>query len=297
MKVKLLPFLWILGITLLVSGSAYGIYFFHLDQGLSKRQDSRYQITSIVQTGEDCDALNTNFLAELLGLSADSQTNLFQFDLKKAHEKIAMCPLIKEAEVKRLRPSAVYIDYTIRKPMALLYDYENIAIDEEGFLFPAEPFFPTRNLPEIYLGLKQILNPEKEFIWYEPMQGKELALSFKILSLLTKPPFSESFLVKRIDVSRAFHKSQGKKEIILLLEERVKIKKDGKTTFIFPKILRLNPKGIEQQLSNFLVLQNKMHKDYYTQLISKAWTSSEIRFQPKIVDFRIPTLAYVQKND
>lgn len=294
---KLFPYLWILGITLLISGSAYGIYFFHLDQGLSKRQDSRYQITSIVQTGEDSDALPTNFLAELIGLSADSQMNLFQFDPKKANEKIAMCPLIKESEVKRLRPTAVYIDYTVRKPIALLYDYENIAIDEEGYLFPAEPFFSVKNLPEVYLGLKQLLPEEKEFVWYEPMQGRELALSFKLLSILKKHPFSESFLVKRIDVSRAFHKSHGKKEIILILEERVKIKKEGKTVFIFPKILRLNPKGVEQQLSNFLVLQNKMHKDYYAQLVSKAWASSEIRFQPKIVDFRIPTLAFVQKND
>lgn len=297
MKGKISMLLWIFGSTLLVSGSAYGIYFFRLHHGLSKRQDPKFQITSIVQTGETCEALKTNYLAELIDLSSDEAINLFEFDPNKAEEKLLMSPLIKEAEVKRLRPSAVYIDYSVRKPVALLYDYENIALDEEGFLFQAEPFYPAKNLPEIYLGLINTLPADSEFIWYKPLQGKEIHLALQILHLLKRSPFSESFVVKRIDVSRAFNKSYGKKEIVLWLEERVKIKKEGKTVFIFPKILRLNPKDLQQQLSNFLLLQEKMQKDYYAQLAHRSFMSQEVRFQPKILDFRIPDLAFVQKNE
>ena len=48
---------------------------------------------------------------------ADPPTQLYAFDLKKAEQKLLASPLIANAKIKRLPPSALYIDYEVRKPL------------------------------------------------------------------------------------------------------------------------------------------------------------------------------------
>ncbi len=218
--------------TLIISGGTAFYLHYWLPLEKQRENDPRFNIVSIIQTGPQKEALKTVYLAELLSISCDRPTSIYRFNCKKAEAKLLKSPVIKEAHVTVLAPGSVYIDYTVRKPIAWLGNYHNRAIDEEGHVFPIYPFFTPKNLPEIYLSKKS--NP------------KELALAFKILKLL--PP--QTFSLKRIDVANAFAPSCGSREIVLITE----------STY-----LRLSTKNYQQELGNYLSLRPELSSD--TQII------------------------------
>ena len=62
---------------------------------------------------------------------------------------------------------------------------------------------------------------------------------------------------------------------------------------MFPKILRLAPKDYAQQLGNFFSLRKNMIEDYRRQLASLQQGGT---FSPRIIDLRIPQLAFVENR-
>ncbi len=245
-----------------------------------------YRISAIIQTGPEKEALKTAYLAELLGLSVDCPTQLYAFNEKKAESQLLASPLIASAKVQRLPPSTLYIDYEVRKPVARLSDFNNTAIDAEGHLFPIDPFFPPKRLPEIYLGVPANSG------W--KIQSPYLDLALEILQFLETAPWKEGLRIQRIDVSNAFAPSLGQREVVLFTEEEMSVRKtDGEIVCVFPKILRIAPKEYTQQLSNFFALRRSMMEDYRRQLASMQEGG---RFAPRIVDLRIPQLAFVEKG-
>ena len=90
-------------------------------------------------------------------------------------------------------------------------------------------------------------------------ENKEIAVDEGSDSNVRVPNPSAKFCVDKIDVSRAFADSYGKREIILSLHDKVTIKKSNKeVTLIFPKVLRLNCKEYAKQIGNFIGLNQKM---------------------------------------
>lgn len=265
----------------------------------ARLQNPSHRITAIVQTGPEKEALKTVYLAELLGLSADRETNLFAFDLKQGEEKLLASPLIAKAKIKRWQPETLYIDYEVRKPIAWLGDYQNTAIDREGYIFPVAPFFSPKELPEIYLGLPPFGSGEDSMgrcggMWQTPIQNRYFDLAFEILQFLSGSAWEEGLRIKRIDVSNAFAPSLGQREIVLFTEEELSVTRGGQTIHcIFPKILRLAPKEYPQQLANFFSLRKSMLEDYRRQV---AQMSQSGRFSPRIVDLRIPQLAFIENH-
>ena len=136
-------------VTTLVSGGGY----LGIRKVFNAKPNARIKLTTIVQTGPQKEALKTAYLAELLNLSQDLPLSVAHFDLKLAKEKLLNSPVIKDAVVKILPPQALYVTYVVRQPLAALYDVQNGALDEEGYLFPLSPFFAPKTLPFIYLGL------------------------------------------------------------------------------------------------------------------------------------------------
>ena len=264
-----------------------------------KAQDPLYTIRALIQTGPEKEALQTAYLAELLGLSVDHPTNLYAFDLKTGQKKLQNSPLISRAKIKRMAPNALYVDYEARKPIAMLGDYVNTAIDKEGYLFPVTPFFSPKELPEIFLGLPSFGQEEDGFDrkggkWNEPLSGKYLSLAFEVLHFLEGSPWREGLRIKKIDVSRAFALSLGQREIILFTEEELVLNRGGVSKMcIFPKMLRLSPRDYTSQMLNFLSLRKKMMEDYSKQLENAALPESG-RFSFRIIDLRIPHLAFVE---
>jgi hypothetical protein len=164
--------------------------------------------------------------------------------------------VIKDAKVKLIEPDTIYVDYTVRQPLAWLYDFENIALDEEGVPFPVSPFFTPKKLPEVYLGIRN-------FYWNRPLKERSAQLALTILQLLSRL----SLNVKRLDVSKAYLPSLGRREVVLILDEQG-----------FTKTLRLTPKNFAQELGNYLELRGKLPA------------------AAQIIDLRIPQLAFIEER-
>ena len=186
--------------------------------------------------------------------------------------------------------AALYVDYTVRQPIAWIEDYVNIAIDKEGYLFPFTPFFSPKHLPQRFTsGLPPFGIPEADperpsAQWNTPMRGKYIDLAFKILAIVMDPKAAHAFSVKRIDVSNAFAESYGTREIVVMTEDRL-IKQKGVEVRI-PRILRLSTKNYAQELGNYLKLRE--------QLLAEEKQSPELQFKEKIIDFRIQKLAFIE---
>jgi hypothetical protein len=256
-----------------------------------KKNDRKYNISLIIQTGPQKEALRSLYLEELLGLSIDKPTNIYLFDEKEAKRKLLLSPVIEKAVVKKIKPSAIYIDYKVREPVALLYDLKNVAIDKKGNIFPVSPFFTPKNLPEIYLGDSSFLE-EMDF-WQKPLLTENVLLALKLLKILTTQEIP--FNIKRIDVSNIFA-SYGKREIVVILEHTLNVSQNEKeVALVFPRIIRLSLKDYQQQLGNYFILHNKMACDYKKQIVIKKETPSIIRFASKTIDLRISKLAFIDQ--
>ncbi|MBS4168508.1 hypothetical protein [Parachlamydia sp. AcF125] len=280
---------WILLSTVLVSGSVgMGIlYYLHLRD--LRTRDDQYNISAIVQTTSHTDALKTVFLAELLDLSIDRPTNLYRFNIEEAKRKLQACSLIKKAEIKKIKPSAIWIDYSMRQPIAFLGDFTNTALDENGFLFPFKPFFTPKKLPEIFLGnLKEF-----QKVWGSRLKGEHIKLALSLFNLVTKKCCSESMFIRKIDVSKAYAQSHGQRQIVLVFEELLERKINGKWTLcVFPRLVRLNTEQFHQGLANYLALRAFLNKQ--AGQLSVTEEMNQVRGNEVMVDLRIPHLAYIQ---
>ena len=217
------------------------------------RQSPKYYLCRILQTGPQKEALKTTYLAELMGISADRPILLSQFDPRIAQKKLLSSPVIQEAWVKLITPDTVYVDYTVRQPLAMLADFENTALDEKGIPFPLSPFFTPKKLTQVYLGISR-------FSWNERLIDTKTQLALTLLHLLKQLPLE----VRKIDVSQAFQGSLGKREVILVVDEQG-----------FSKYLRLTPKNFAQELGNYLELRK------------------ELPPVSQVIDLRLPQLGFV----
>jgi hypothetical protein len=271
---------WIVTSVVFISGGSYATWRHWLLKEQNKRKDPAYHIRFIVQTGPQKEALKTTFLAELLGLSADRPLSSLCFDAKKSTQDLLKCPAIQHAHVKLLTENTVYVDYTLRQPIAALYDYENIVFDEEGRLFPLIPFFSPKNLPLVSFDLLRA-----------PLQGRCFELALSILQLTS----ARSFRLLHIDLSKAFASSYGKREIVLQIEDEVICFCDGKELhFFFPCYLRLTVKNYPTELGNYLKLREQLYeKECRNVLSSPIEIPTEMHMPTKVIDLRIPDLAFI----
>lgn len=230
--------------------------------GLQKLTSQEYFIDTIVQTGPEKGALLSVFLSQILGLSIDKPQNFFLFDEKEAEKKLLSIGVIQEAIVKKERPNRVYIDYSLRQPVARIGDFTNTAIDLDKKLFPLAPFYSPKRLPEFYLGIKE---------FQHDLSGREIDLAFSIFGMLIKSDLHRDVFVERIDVSSAFSDSYGKREVVVTLEDR------GKKIY-----LRLTPRGYMKEIGYFLSMDKELQ-------VSSNQTID------RVIDLRIAKLAYVEE--
>lgn len=287
---------WIVASLFFVSCPSYCLFKHHLKK--RHHWDPKYVIDSIVQTGPQREALKTECLAELVGISSDHLYSAHAFNLTKAKQRLLKSPLISRAELKLIKPNTLYIDYTIRQPIAWLEDCTNIVIDKEGYPFPFSPFFSPKNLPSIYFGLAPFATPSPDPArpyaqWGVPLTGKYVDLALDILAMVSDPKVSDLFSVKRIDVSNAFAESYGTREIVLITED-IWISND--VHFFFPRILRLSTKNYAQELGNYLKLRHQLLEEERKTLVVPQGVGPVVRMKEKIIDFRIQKLAFIDEQ-
>ncbi len=286
---------WIVGSSFLVSVCCHHLFHHVVFPPPSKRAHHPETIQSIIQTSVQKEALKSEYLLELMRLSRNYPLLSKAFDPKVAEYLLLQSPLIQEAHVKMLGPSSVYVDYTVRQPIAWLSDYENIAMDKEGFIFPVYPFFSPKNLPEIIMGLPAFATraslPQLPLAtWNRPLQGKAVDLALEILQVV-QPYTKELFFLRRIDVSKAFENSYGKREILLILDNAYTKKNDLQV--IFPHIVRLSTQNYLQELGNYLALRAQLLEQTAKDLQVEEGVSSPYRVKAKIIDLRLEQLGFV----
>lgn len=288
----------ILSSVFLISGSSgAALYFYHYVK-VKKMRDEKFNIVAIAQTSSDSESLKTLYLSELLNLSIDRPSNLYRFNTKEAKKKLLASSLIKAAHVKKIPPGTIFVEYTLRKPIAFLGDYTNTAIDADGVLFPFKPFFSPKNLPEIYLGLSSLgeegeASNEEGGKWGSPLYGLKAKLALTIYQLITKYSCSENMQLMRIDTSKAFALSYGQRHIVVMLEERLEREIGGHSVLVFyPKILRLSTDNFSQEIANFLTLNPILNK----KALKTPWEDSKAihKMPATVIDLRVPHVAYTR---
>lgn len=264
---------WILFSVLLISGTLVGgLLFWHYYQQ-SRLSDPRYTLVAIVQSCRDKEPLQTNYLAELLGLSIDRPTNLYRFDVYSAEQKLLSCPLIKSVKIKKIKPGMLYIDYSLRKPIAYVLNFSNTAIDAEGILIPFKPFHTPKKIPEL------IFNLPPDLTWGDKITGDNISLAYAVIKQI-----EDERLVcglKRIDISKAFSQKCGEREIVLFFEDF--INSDSIAQMRTPQlyIVRFSPQNWQKQLVN------------YKKLWQKLSLEKKRPKPPAVIDMRISQLAFI----
>jgi cell division septal protein FtsQ len=262
--------LWIFLCTLLISGTAAMGWLYYLHLKKLRLHDPQYQIVAIVQTSSQKEVLKTAYLAELLGLSIDQPSNLYQLDSKAAVKRLKSSPLIKEATIHKIRPGTLYINYDMRVPSVYLGDYTNTALDKEGTLLPFSPFFTPKRIPILYLGLKK---EEKQ--WGDSLKEDERhQLAFTVFQYVQAVCDKQLFL-KQIDVSKAFAESYGQRQLILILEDHA----ESPTIKMKTYVLRLDVEDYQKNLARFLAIRPMLNPSAVT-----------------IIDLRIPYLAFIKEE-
>lgn len=271
--------LWILVSTLLISGSAFMGWQYYLHVREMRFRDHQYDIVAIVQRTPHSESLKTAYLAELLGVSFDRPTNIYQLNTKEAEKILLRCPVVKKASVQKIFPGTLCIHYRMHHPAAYLADLSNTVVDKEGTIFPFRPFFFPKRLPTFYLGLID----GKSVQWGEKLnEGEKVKWAFDILHLLSSFPPNQLF-VKQIDLSQIDVNSYGQRQIVVTLQE-------VSSDWIDPAsereiFLRLNPNHYRQNIANFRILYEAARYRRGVQ-----WEGKSI-----VVDFRIPHLALVKQ--
>jgi len=280
---------WIVASALVVAAAGHFFASQMVKRKKAMLEDSRFRITRIVQTGPQKEALSTLCLAEIMGLSSDRPLSIATFQKQRAEKRLLSCPVIEKARVKTEPPNTIYVEYSARQPVAWLFDYVNMGVDEKGCPFPVTPFFTPKNLPEIYLGA-----PHKPIVWNVPLKDDRLELAFSVLRLFSTKDYNNLFTLKRIDVSSVDAPSCGQRQLILGIEETCRKKVGGQDILLSqPLFLRLSVKNIGQELGNYLSLRKKIWDTLDTSQI-RASSQETVLLPVRVIDLRIEGLAFIR---
>lgn len=250
-----------------------------------------HPIQKIIQVGEEKQALSTQYLLELLALSYDKPQFFERANKEELLERVKKSPLIESAFLETVYPDAIYLEYKTRRPLALLEDFKNTALDRGGNIFPVKPFLTAKRLPKIYLGLKESFDADSDkFIqnihWNRPMQDPKLDLAFSLLDFMQQTEGLKALLrVQRIDVSKAFEKSYGKRSIVVI--DEIVLNSSG--TKVLKAILRLHHKQFTQGLINYSEWKTHYLKEHFDKIEAVKDKKA------LVIDLRIPQMAFVEE--
>lgn len=264
---------------LLVSGSVGIGLLYWRHHRMERAGDPRYTIVAIIQSCDSNEPLQTDYLAELLGLSVDRPSNLYRFDTKEGMNKLLAGPTIKAAEIKKILPGMVYVKYTMRKPSYYIGDYTNTAMDSDGFLIPAKPFYTPKNIPTLVLGL-----PE-DLMWGTNIESEKTDLAKKLDEAIRLINFSPATRLRSVDVSRAFSENLGQREIVLFFETTAH--RENSHSSLQVSVVRFAPDNWRSQVQNYARLHERIAAGTYEKYSTRG------RY---VVDMRISSLAYIGGN-
>ena len=220
-------------LSLCISGGAQVAYFFWCLVKNINTNSKLSVIETIVQKPTTNFYVQNNYFAEILELSKDEPTNFFQYDVQEAKKRLLKTNMFKCITVKKMKPNSLYIEYEMRSPIAVLGDYTNTVVDQDGFLFPYSPFYVVTNLPEVRLGNHLPLD-----VWGRYIAQDQLVLLKDILYLCGSKKIS------KIDLSEYKNGSAGHREIVLLIDKGT--------------LIRLSKNNYVQEIASYLALDDQI---------------------------------------
>jgi hypothetical protein len=273
---------WIVGSSIIISFIGHKVF----EKSIRfKKKKAPEMVAYVVQTGPQKEALLSDYLMEKLSLSIDKPVLFTSFDVMEAKKTLQQSPVIAEVDVKKVVPNIIYVDYSVRKPFVWVVDYHNAALDKEGIVIPAYPFFSPKKMPKIYFGKE---NPQPQS-YGEKMTGRSWDLAVSVLDCLQEEG-KDLFFIKQIDVSEAFASSLGRREIVVALENEIYIQD---TPCISTHFLRLTPKAYKEEIVKYFSLREYLLEAESQEIIP----SGTRRVKDKTIDLRISQLAYIAPAD
>jgi hypothetical protein len=98
----------------------------------------------------------------------------------------------------------------------------------------------------------------------------------------------------RVDVSNAFSDSWGRREVVLVINDRELYMQDDKlVTLVFPRILRLSTQNYEEDLKKYSLIKDTLKVSSIEKVDLKN-AKNIVKLPGLIVDLRIQDLAYVR---
>ncbi len=222
--------LWIWGSTIVFSGGVVLTLSLKNKWNAQLYSNPKFKIQALIQKCSSVESLSTDYLAECLGLGLDRSYTIFEYSSDHLTGSLEASPLIRKASVKKILPATLEINYSLRQPVAILQDYQNTVMDEDGVLFPLQPFRTPKLLPEITLG---------------EQSETRIKLALEVLRKLKNAPSVRLFKgIQRIDVSRIDSKKLSRRELVVVLNAG-----EGKSVFI-----RLPAEAWKEALSHFFLI-------------------------------------------
>jgi cell division septal protein FtsQ len=203
-------FFYIMLSVVLLWGTLFVAWWYHGYTFEKKQKNAAFQLRTILSSSKTQDSLTAKQLTTLLGLSEDAP-NIYSIDPYVAKQTLENYPAIKSAKVLRLRPNALFVDYELRTPYFRLIDFENMAVDNEGYPFYLYPIFTPKKIPELYLGLQNVS-------WNTKNTQKEFALAVDVAEFIQKEYPNDLHLV-RIDTHNVQNPSLGAQEIVIVFKD------------------------------------------------------------------------------
>ncbi len=228
-----------------------------------KVENDIYQLRAIVQTGPKKRALPSQYLLQQMGISREINRNIYSLDMDYLKKRLTVHPVILDAMVDIIPPDTLYVDYSVRDPKAILGNWENTAVDSELTFFPLYPYYTPKSLPKVYLS--DIVDMK----WGDKSHSQELVLSLSFIKTWEDALYSRGISIKQVDVSHAYSKNLGDKEVVLLLEQ---------VTSSAQFYIRVFSDET-QNLSNFLAYFDA-NQDQFNQI--------------DVIDMRLPGAAYIK---
>jgi hypothetical protein len=165
----------------------------------------------------------------------------------------------------------------------LVADFENVGIDEKGYLFPIHPFFSPKNLIEIYLDLPPF--DGKIIRWNHPLKGKRIETAVNLLRLLKETEQSSPLGIYRIDLSKLDALTLSQREIVFSCRDTLFYQ--GKSAEV-ERLLRVCPVKYAQQLGNYRTLRLSLLEK------ERSLFEKDLPLSGQVIDLRLSDIAFMQ---
>jgi hypothetical protein len=196
-------------------GAFFGALWWHSRQQHRRQSDERFVLKRLASRSMTQDRLPLSVLSELLDVQADEPLSVFAIQPDEAKRRLLACPSMAQANVWRLLPGTIGVEYALRLPVASLAGLKNVAIDWDGKMFFLFPFYAQKNLPVLVVPMLPVktLNEAQKALY----QSKEAPIALRLLERVQQAAAPRHLIVESIDVSRFREHSVFRREAVLVL--------------------------------------------------------------------------------